>query len=58
VDLTTGAFLDANAKITDVNKIPIRPFRDELIKRGDVKGFQASLDPIRVTGKYVAVDSK
>jgi len=58
VDLTTGAFLDPTAKITDVNKIPIRPFRDELIKRGDAKGFQASLDPLRVTGKFIAAESK
>lgn len=56
IDLTTGAFLDPDVKLTDINKIPVRPFRDELIKRGDAKGFQASLDPIRVLGKYVALE--
>jgi len=54
IQLTDGAMLDPTARISDVNKTPVKPFRDELSKRGDLKGFQASLDPIRVVGKYVA----
>ena len=30
----------------------------DTIKRGDAKGFQASLDPIRVTGKFVLEKGK
>lgn len=52
IQLTDGTFLDPLAKIEDVNKVPIKPFRDELIKRSDAKGFQASLDPIRVPGRF------
>lgn len=53
VRLSDGVVLDADAQISDVNKIPVRPFCDALIKRGDAKGFQASLDPIRVAGRFV-----
>jgi len=58
VQLTDGVLLDPNVKIADVNKIPIKPFRDALITRGDAKGFQASLDPLRVTGKFIAAEPK
>ena len=42
----------------DPNKVPIKPFRDALTTRGDAKGFQASLDPLCVTGKFVVEKSK
>ena len=58
VRLSDGALLDADARITDVNKIPVRPFCDALIKRGDARGFQASLDPIRLPGQFVLEKGK
>lgn len=53
VSLTDGAFLDK--KPTDKDKIPVRPFAGDLIKRGDeMKNYVPSLDPVRVAGKVVA----
>ncbi len=56
IDLTNGAFLDPTKKLGN-NKVPGRPFCDDLINRGDAKGFQSSLDPVRVKGKYVTLES-
>lgn len=58
VRLTDGELLDPNLKLTDADKIPVKPFRDDLIRRENAKSFQASLDPVRETGKYVAEASK
>ncbi|MCE9568151.1 MAG: hypothetical protein K8U57_39615 [Planctomycetes bacterium] len=50
ISLTDGTFLDK--KPTDKDKIPVRPFVGELVKRGDdMKNYVPSLDPVRVAGK-------
>lgn len=54
VRLTDGELLDPSFKLTDADKIPVKPFRDDLIRRENAKGFQASLDPVRAVGNYVA----
>ena len=51
VSLTDGTFLDK--KPTEKEKIPVRPFVGELVKRGDAqKYYVPSLDPVRSEGKY------
>ncbi len=55
VSLTDGTFLDAAKQPADKNKIPVRPFVGELVKRGDAqKNYLPSLDPVRVEGKFAA----
>lgn len=50
VSLADGTFLDK--KPTEKDKIPVRPFVGDLIKRGDeMKSYAPSLDPVRVPGK-------
>lgn len=55
VSLIDGTFLDTAAKVSDTNKIPVRPFVGELVKRGEAqKNYVPSLDPVRTPGKVVA----
>lgn len=52
VSLTDGTFIDAPTTETDKNKVPVRPFVGELVKRGDAqKNYIPSLDPVRTPGK-------
>ncbi len=57
VSLTDGAFLDK--KPTEKDKVPVRPFVGDLVKRGDdMKNYVPSLDPVRTAGKVVAPEQK
>jgi len=48
-----GAFLDK--KPTEKDRVPVRPFVGDLVKRGDdMKNYVPSLDPVRVPGKVLA----
>lgn len=52
VSLADGTFLDK--KPTEKDKVPVRPFVGDLVKRGDdMKNYAPSLDPVRVAGKVV-----
>jgi hypothetical protein len=50
VRLTDGVFLPAGEKLTDPNKIPGRPYVGEGMPRGDMRGYVASVDPVRIPG--------
>lgn len=53
VSLTEGSFLDAEKPSADKNKLPVRSFVGDLVKRGDAqKNYVPSLDPVRDAGKY------
>lgn len=54
VDLVTGKFLDPTEKPADPNKMPVRPFKGELSKRGEggMHDYIPSADPVRVEGTY------
>ncbi|MBM3982629.1 MAG: SMP-30/gluconolactonase/LRE family protein [Planctomycetes bacterium] len=56
VDLTTGRVLAADEKLTDKNKIPVRPYRgpDALGDNNPAvrEGYVPSLDPVRAEGKF------
>ena len=56
VDLTTGRILDEDEELTDVNKIPVRPFvgpdRPPRNSKPWREGYTPSLDPVRVAGTY------
>jgi hypothetical protein len=57
VSLTDGKFLDK--KPTEKDKIPVRPFVGDLVKKGDAqKNYIPSLDPVRVEGKYTPGSDK
>ncbi len=50
VSLADGTFIEK--KPTEKDKIPVRPFVGDLVKRGDdMKNYLPSLDPVRVAGK-------
>lgn len=53
IDLATGKFLEPGAKIDQPAKEPGRPFVGKLMSRSDMRGYTASLDPVRVEGKWV-----
>jgi len=50
VRLTDGAFLSPAENRIDPNKIPGRPYVGEGMPRGDMRGYVASIDPVRVAG--------
>jgi hypothetical protein len=59
VSLADGTFLDPDKKIEDRNKIPARPFKGDLVKRGDeMRNYLPSLDPVRIEGKIVPPKEK
>ena len=51
-DLVAGKLLPAHPGITDRNKIPIRPFVGRLTRRGELRRYVPSLDPVRVEGRF------
>jgi hypothetical protein len=55
ISLTDGAFLDASAKPSDPDKVPVRPFVGGLVKRGaQQRDYVPSLDPVRTEGRVPA----
>ncbi len=60
VSLIDGTFLDPDAKVTDRNKVPARPFVGDLVKRGseEQKRYVPSLDPVRMPGKVSRTTDK
>lgn len=53
VSLADGTFLDR--KPTEKDKVPVRPFVGDTVKRGDeMKRYVPSLDPVRVPGKIAS----
>lgn len=53
IDLTTGAFLPSDAKLSDPNKVPGKAYVGDFSKRGEgMRSYVPSLDPVRVAGSY------
>ena len=52
VSLSDGKFLDK--KPSEKEKIPVRPFAGDLLKRGEaMQNYRPSLDPVRIAGTVV-----
>ncbi len=60
VGMYSRTFLDPDAKVTDRNKVPARPFVGDLVTLGseEQKRYVPSLDPVRMPGKVSRTTDK